>query len=331
MAHPSLRPFISHKWTVTLTFQPSLHKRVFLSTHCILRFSSLCRRTYARTKHHGLATGFAKTGHVLQDLTKKVTTMSTIPSLSILLDPGVKLETTIAVCLLFVQVACPMPLYGLESLGLSPAKAVLYSPETKLPRTGELALRRAIPTNTSMKAIQQSLEDISYLLRIPQRKPYGTMESNVKKALKIATDEKEAILGSIPVNSRENGSFLYASLIEGKDGLQGLIESIQDKDLDMVSAGVASSLDTVSKLELLQAPGLSFLLPEQYLNYPRLTGRGMVEFTVKKGDGSTFSPEAGGEAKSTAKVQVVLDGYSAPLTAGNFAKLVRFWMGYMMG
>ncbi|CAH9107999.1 unnamed protein product [Cuscuta epithymum] len=319
MAHPSLRPFISHKGTITLFFQPSLHKRAFRSTHFTLQFSSLCRRTFARTKHPGLATGFAKTGRVLQDLSKKVTT---IPSLSILLEHGVKLETTIAVCLIFVQVACPMPLCGLESLGLSPAKAVLYSPETNLPRTGELALRRAIPANTSMKAIQQSLEDISYLLRIPQRKPYGTMESNVKKALKIAIDEKEAILGSIPVNSRENGSFLYASLIEGKDGLQGLIESIQDKDVDKVSAGVASSLDNVSKLELLQAPGLSFLLPEQYLNYPRLTGRGMVEFTVKKGDGSTFSPEAGGEAKSTAKVQVVLDGYSAPLTAGNFAKLV---------
>lgn len=32
--------------------------------------------------------------------------------------------------------------------------AVLYSPDTKVPRTGELALRRAIPANTSMKAIQ---------------------------------------------------------------------------------------------------------------------------------------------------------------------------------
>lgn len=32
---------------------------------------------------------------------------------------------------------------------------------------------------------QDSLEDISYLLRIPQRKPFGTMEGNVKKALKV--------------------------------------------------------------------------------------------------------------------------------------------------
>lgn len=36
----------------------------------------------------------------------------------------------------------------------------------------------------------------------------------------------------------------------------------------------------------------------------RLTGRGVVEFTVEKGDGSTFFPSAGGEAKSTATIQV---------------------------
>ncbi|XP_021894693.1 peptidyl-prolyl cis-trans isomerase CYP37, chloroplastic isoform X3 [Carica papaya] len=173
-----------------------------------------------------------------------------------------------------------------------------------------------------MKAIQASLEDISYLLRIPQRKPYGTMESNVKKALKIATDEKNSILSSIPAALRDKGTTLYGSLIDGKGGLQGLLKCIKDQDPDKVSVGLASSLDTVAELELLQAPGLSFLLPEQYLTYPRLTGRGIVEFTVEKGDGSAFSPEAGGEPRKTATIQVVLDGYSAPLTTGNFAKLV---------
>lgn len=35
-----------------------------------------------------------------------------------------------------------------------PANAILYSPDTNVPRTGELALRRAIPANPSMKTIQ---------------------------------------------------------------------------------------------------------------------------------------------------------------------------------
>ncbi|KAG2637754.1 hypothetical protein PVAP13_2NG535700 [Panicum virgatum] len=238
-----------------------------------------------------------------------------------------------------------------------PADAVLYSPDTKIPRTGELALRKAIPANPNMKIIQESLEDISYLLRIPQRKPYGTMEGDVKKAMKvnclhsmffafpscssefritnpwsysdgwhlldlIAMDSKESILGSIPAEHKEEGAKLYTSLLEEKGGLQTLLKYIKENDPDKLSIALASSLDTIGKLELLQAPGLSFLLPQQYLEYPRLTGRGVVEFTVEKGDGSTFFPTGGGEPKSVATIQVVIDGYSAPLTAGNFAKLV---------
>lgn len=65
-----------------------------------------------------------------------------------------KLQSLIAVILVVVQISSPLPLVGWEFLPISPANAVLYSPDTKVPRTGELALRRAIPANTNMKAIQ---------------------------------------------------------------------------------------------------------------------------------------------------------------------------------
>ncbi|KAL9236389.1 hypothetical protein vseg_011067 [Gypsophila vaccaria] len=241
-----------------------------------------------------------------------------------LMKNGLKrLEVTLAAILLAVQISSPVPYFDGDTYAVPPAEAVLYSPDTKVPRTGELALRRAIPANPTMKSIQESLEDISYLLRIPQRKPYGTMEGNVKKSLKAAVDGKEAILSSMPPELREKGSLLYESLIDGKGGLKTLLKYINDKDADRVSVGLAASLDIVADMELLQAPGLSFLLPEQYLKYPRLSGRGMVEFTIEKGDGSKFTSQAGGEAKNIATIQVVIDGFSAPLTAGNFAKLVK--------
>ncbi|OEL25980.1 Peptidyl-prolyl cis-trans isomerase CYP37, chloroplastic [Dichanthelium oligosanthes] len=183
-----------------------------------------------------------------------------------------------------------------------PADAVLYSPDTKIPRTGELALRRAIPANPNMKIIQESLEDISYLLRIPQRKPYGSMESDVKKAMKIAMDNKEAILGSIPAENKEEGAKLYTSLLEENGGLQTLLKYIKENDPDKLSIALASSLDTVAELELLQAPGLSFLLPQQYLEYPRFLNIFLPSYSIVR--------------------WVVIDGFSAPLTAGNFAKLV---------
>ncbi|CAN6453491.1 unnamed protein product [Victoria cruziana] len=233
-----------------------------------------------------------------------------------------QLQKAVSVAAILVQILSPLPLGGSGEWIIPSARAVLYSPSTKIPRTAELALRKAIPANSTMKSIQEPLEDISYLLRIPQRKPYGTMEGDVKKALKVVANEKESILNSLPVDLKERGLAVYASLMDGKGGLQDLIESIKDNDPDKISVNLSSSLDMVAELELLQAPGLSYLLPEKYLNYPRLTGRGIVEFTLEKGDDSKFSTAAGGEQKAVATIQVVLDGYSAPLTSGNFAKLV---------
>lgn len=63
-------------------------------------------------------------------------------------------KTLIAAIFIFVQISSPLCMIGWELWSVSPAKAVLYSPDTKVPRTGELALRRAIPANTNMKAIQ---------------------------------------------------------------------------------------------------------------------------------------------------------------------------------
>ncbi|KAK8589081.1 hypothetical protein V6N12_023487 [Hibiscus sabdariffa] len=306
--------------SITLSFTPSTPKRRLFSTRFGSRFSQARNQDNARPFHLKFQCKASK-----EDFVKDQSQCRNIAAsfnLSTLIDGRMKLEGVIAAIVIVAQVTSPLPLAGWDFWSILPANAVLYSPETKLPRTGELALRRAIPANTNMKAIQASLEELSYLLRIPQRKPYGTMEGNVKKALKIAVDGKDSILASIPADLREKGSALYSSLIDGKGGLEALLKCIKDQDPDRVSVGLASSLDTVAELELLQAPGLSFLLPEQYLKYPRLTGRAVIELTIEKGDGSSFSPEVSGEQRKTATIQVVLDGYSAPLTTGNFAKLV---------
>lgn len=63
-------------------------------------------------------------------------------------------ENVFAFIILFIQLTSPIPLTEQDSFLIPPAEAVLYSPETKIPRTGELALRRAIPANKDMKAIQ---------------------------------------------------------------------------------------------------------------------------------------------------------------------------------
>ncbi|CAM6124244.1 unnamed protein product [Calypogeia fissa] len=234
------------------------------------------------------------------------------------------LGSALALSFTLAQAVAPMSPENFPlSWGVQSAEAVLYSPDTKVPRSAEVALRRAIPVvNPSVKKMQESLEEIFYLLRIPQRKPYGTMESNVKRALQLAKDDKTAILAVLPADKKEVGSELYEEITNGKYGLQKLLDSIADKDADKVSIRLANALEKLSELEILQAPGLAFLLPSQYQDYPRLTGRATVQFLVEKGDGSSFTVATGGGPQKTAELQVVLDGYSAPLTSGNFAELV---------
>ena len=67
-----------------------------------------------------------------------------------------RLEVTLATVLLAFQISTLLPYFDGDSYSVPPAEAVLYSPDTKVPRTGELALRRAIPANPNMKAIQVS-------------------------------------------------------------------------------------------------------------------------------------------------------------------------------
>ncbi|KAH8953097.1 hypothetical protein BDL97_08G005500 [Sphagnum fallax] len=218
-----------------------------------------------------------------------------------------------ALLLALVQaVAAPIPLDGtiLGEWSLEPAEAVLYSPDTKVPRSAEVALRRAIPAvNPSMKKMQESLEDIFYLLRIPQRKPYGSMENDVKKAIKLATDDKAAILAALPPDQIEKGTELFNKLISGKGGLESVLEAIAAKDADKVSIRLASSLDTLSQLELAQATGLAFLVPTPYQQYPRLTGRATAEFTVEKGDGSSFTVATGGGPQKVGILEVLKGAY----------------------
>lgn len=45
------------------------------------------------------------------------------------------------------------------------------------------------------------------------------------------------------------------------------------RDADKVSRRVADVLKDVASLEILQAPGLSFIVPDQFSSQPRLTGR----------------------------------------------------------
>ena len=61
----------------------------------------------------------------------------------------------------------------------------------------------------------------------------------------------------------EQKKYIYLTCLPFQGGLQSLLGYIKDKDLDRVSVGQASSLDTVAKLELLQVIMIFQQIPDR--------------------------------------------------------------------
>lgn len=72
--------------------------------------------------------------------------------------------SALAITLTLAQAVAPISAENFPgSWGVQSAKAVLYSPDTKVPRSAEVALRRAIPAvNPSVKKMQV---ERSYILK----------------------------------------------------------------------------------------------------------------------------------------------------------------------
>ena len=200
------------------------------------------------------------------------------------------------------------------------AHALLASPNTQIPRTAEAALRRSIPAfNSDVYTLQKELESIQYKLRIPQRKPWADMLLSASKAADIARDEI-AIFRGIQPSDEEQARDLLAGI---QSDVARLGKAIEIKDPDRTSIRVSNALERVASLELLQTPGISFSIPKQFKDLPRLVGRAKVELTLqKKNGGSPFYVQNSGN-NNKVRLELTLDGFSAPLTAGRFLLNVK--------
>ena len=191
----------------------------------------------------------------------------------------------------------------------APALAALSNPNTRLPSNASIALRRSLPrVNADTAAVVGRLEDVLSLLRIPQRKPWGTVASDVESAHAAIRASGGSMLLSVPSSRRDAGLALLETL---ETRLDSVAVAVAAQDADATASRCTATLAVLAELEQLQAPGLTFSIPAAYAALPRLTGRATVELQVAQKSGP------GG------RLVLELDGYNAPLTAGNVAALVK--------
>lgn len=162
-------------------------------------------------------------------------------------------------------------------------------------------LRYALPIdNPDVRKLQVSLEDIANNLRANRR--WGAIAADVKQANRILSTRQEQLLASVLDDRTPQAEALIAQLRGEVETLQTAVEA---KDKAQAAEERTKALDLVGELENLMVQGFPFEVPTEYSNLPQLKGRATVEVVTSKG-----------------AMKVVVDGYSAPVTAGNFVDLV---------
>jgi len=164
----------------------------------------------------------------------------------------------------------------------------------------EALLRYALPIdNDTVRDFQSSLEDIDNHIRA---KRWGPISGDVRKASRVIGNADD-ILDDIAAEQKPQAETLIAEL---NTGVAELEEAVEAKDRDLVNEIKGKLLRKVGNLEVLMVNEFPFEIPSEYANLPQLKGRATVQLETDKG-----------------LITFVVDGYSAPITAGNFVDLVQ--------
>jgi peptidylprolyl isomerase len=162
-------------------------------------------------------------------------------------------------------------------------------------------LRYALPIDSpDLRKLQASLEDVSYQIR---SKRWQKISSDIKQASSILSSRGEAILQTVPEARRAAGA---TTLEEIKADVALLEAAAAEKNKEAVQSSRNSVLNRIGALEESIVTEFPYEVPAEYSNLPQLKGRATIAMQTTKGD-----------------LEIVVDGYSAPVTAGNFVDLVQ--------
>ncbi|XP_058778681.1 peptidyl-prolyl cis-trans isomerase CYP38, chloroplastic-like [Vicia villosa] len=192
---------------------------------------------------------------------------------------------------------------------LSDLSVLISGPPIKDP--GAL-LRYALPIdNKAIREVQKPLEDITESLKISGVKALDSVERNLRQASRALKQGKTLIVSGLAESKKEHGIELLDKLEAGIDEFELIL---QDRNRSSVGPKQKELLQYVGGIEEDMVDGFPYEVPEEYRNMPLLKGRAAVDMKVKIKDNPNVEE---------CVFHIVLDGYNAPVTAGNFVDLVE--------
>ncbi|KAM7509119.1 hypothetical protein LguiA_019572 [Lonicera macranthoides] len=173
-------------------------------------------------------------------------------------------------------------------------------------------LRYALPIdNKTVREVQKPLEEITDSLKIAGVKGLDSVERNVRQASRTLKEGKSSIISGLAESKKDHGIELLDKLEVGMQELEKIVES---KNQEAVAPKQKELLEYVGGVEEDMVDGFPYEVPEEYRSMPLLKGRATVDMKVKVKDNPNLDE---------CVFRIVLDGYNAPVTAGNFVDLVE--------
>jgi cyclophilin family peptidyl-prolyl cis-trans isomerase len=201
---------------------------------------------------------------------------------------------------------------------MPPAEAGLLSVEPV--KNARALLRYSLPIkNDKIRDIQKSLESVSEQLRIPGSKSLGPIGQSVRRAQGTLNANKGKLEAEFAPEHKAEGQAAIEKLDAALKEFQAVVDA---NDKQSVIEKQQQALTYVGAIEEAMVKGFPFTVPSEYDNLPQLKGRATVEM------GLTFKTARDNGIKG-GLIRIVVDGYNAPVTAGNFVDLVsrKFYDG----
>lgn len=220
------------------------------------------------------------------------------------------------------------PHYPNSIVGVANAKEKASGSGSRVNKDPESLLRYGLPIkNKEVRQLQSTLEtinsDISSKRKLAAmdgvKKSRSMLNSKAAKAMTAScreADKCDAIIETMkaaldPLDISLQDS---ASAFQGSEQERAALDGAYVKQKEL-----AKSLTALE--EQMVPAGYRTEVPDDYSDLPQLNGRATVEMSFKKPDGAPFN--VNGVNYPTVNLVMIIDGYVAPVTGGNFVDLVE--------
>ena len=184
-------------------------------------------------------------------------------------------------------------------------------------KDGRILLRNALPINgkNPIRVVQRELESINEALRVPGVK-FSAVNSAVKRSQSIVSSSKkrEAILSDVNPDRRAAAEMRLDAIQRDLSDFETIVDNKDKQEVPVIQQKI---LAQVGEVEEDMVSGFPFEIPTDYAQLPQLKGRATLEMKLRFANPVSRSLEF-----DRATLKIVVDGYNAPISAGNFVDLV---------